>query len=429
MWRHLLQAPSVRTVLHRIVDGLATQVSQLLLLPKTADEDAIGEAVRAEVLTRGFSIATVDLRQLQAGISDVSFARLFLVSCGMRAECASLEDALNQPSLPEVVFVHGGSEQAPASQHAIIDLLTRWSRISQNAFERSRPCPTAFCAACVSDDVASAIHSEVHLNIEWWWGVPSALELALLCRELHGTCQTAEAIWREHLAPSLCGGDMNFLAEAWPDLLGHKSKLCAAIRGYGESLGWTRAEVEELRAASFHGDGDMPQTANTGHLCGPPSSVRSLWTRGMVQFTPEFGCELHCAASAMLGQAHALEQRMWRAQAALLLPRLDSLRHRLCEALADRYGPTWPLRWEVPQSADEHEELGRTHFACQWGYLEHLLRSCSAFRQERAMLPLVAKCRAIRNALAHFRSIEFEEFREIWNPSSGSLTSKVWGAV
>ena len=138
----------------------------------------------------------------------------------------------------------------------------------------------------------------------------------------------------------------------------------------------------------------------------------------MLHFSPEAGVELHPAALALAGKSEALEQRLWRAQAALMLPRLDMVRHGICQQLAHRYGPKWPTRWAQPDSDEEIEQLRRSHLACQWGYLEYVLRSCPQFRGQRRLLPLVYRCRKIRNELAHYRPIEFREFQEIWKDMS-----------
>ena len=419
LWNELLRIPSATSLISRIVDGLADQVSQLLLIPATVESDLIYDALRAETLRRDFFVDDIRFIQEDDDLTLATFTRLLQSAIDDDSSKAfRLEDVLRHPALPEVIFLVGVEHLSGTSQKCFLEILSQWSRISQNALEQGESCSTACCIAFAGKPVIESAHSEVHLNVEWWWGVPSMLEMALLCRRSVGEYRhEAKAVWIESLAPSLCAGDVTFVAEMWSFLLEPQGSIWRRTREYGEQLGWERDVVENViqTIPTWHvGLGSIAGKIAAESTLAPPLAFRPSWAKGIVQFTLEAGCELHLAALAIAGRIEALEQRMWRAQAALLLPKLDMIRHSVCRQMAQRYGPEWPTRWCQPRSEDEFEQLKRTHLACQWGYLEHLLRSCSHFRAERRLVPAVSSCRRIRNELAHYRPIEFSDFKAIW---------------
>jgi hypothetical protein len=236
------------------------------------------------------------------------------------------------------------------------------------------------------------------------------LELRLLCR---GADIQADAItqWREHLLPALAGDDVALAASLWDSLSLGTCAIKQQLRLFARQRGWT---VESLRdwgaegiaSTQFHNSG-KPQLR-------PPEAVRALWAHGALSYTPEQGLELHTAAVALLEREEDLQHRLWRGQANLLLPLIDGLRLRLCAHLTRRYGSDWPIRWDKPNSSEELEAVINTPFACQWGYLRHLLRQCSAFRLERVSLPLVERSHRMRNELSHYRPIDFIDFELFW---------------
>ena len=418
LWFELLRTPTARSLLSRIVGGLADQVSQLLLIPATVERDTVYSALRAEALRRDFSVCDVRLKQPIGDLTPATFTTLLQSTIDDNASGAlRLDDILRQPKSPEVIFLVEVERLSEGSQKCFLEILSQWSRISQNALERGENCSTACCIAFANDEVSNSAHSEVHLNVEWWWGLPSMLETALLCRySTEESPQQAEAIWRESLAPSLCAGDVTFIAEVWSLLSEPRSSIWQRTREYGEQMGWDRDLIESLLQTlpELHIDLGSSKRQVAGASSSPPHALRPAWAQGVVQFSPEAGCELHPAALALAGRIEALEQRLWRAQATLLLPKLDIIRHSVCRQMAQRYGPEWPTRWSQPRSEDELQQLKRTHLACQWGYLEYLLRACPYFRAERRLAPVVSRCRRIRNKLAHYRPIEFSEFESVW---------------
>jgi hypothetical protein len=156
------------------------------------------------------------------------------------------------------------------------------------------------------------------------------------------------------------------------------------------------------------------QHGGLGRLAAPPVQLHSLWAKGALCWTPEYGLELHPSALVLLEKVEAIRHRLWRGQASLLLPIIDTIRIVVCEYLTQRYRKDWPLCWHTPESPEETSALRENALACQWGYLEWLLGNCEHFARERdRLLPLARRMKHMRNELAHYRRVTLSDFEGI----------------
>lgn len=412
--------PAARNVVHGAADVLAQGLSQLILCPDAGSSMAVTEAVRAELLRRDFAISGAYLPTMEGRISlECALAEQLGASAPESPGTFLLEDVAAQPGWPDVLVLEGFAELSESSQERWLSLLNRWSHASQKALGNGQPLPALCCVAKPATGVRLPALGEVCLRVNWWWGLPSALECQMLCRVWEsGGARDACNAWRECLLPSVAAGDVEFFAESWPRITSSRAEIWEFLIDFGRKRGW-RAAILRKALDDFNAGHLFGRPALNGSACdtrsGPPDRLRPLWLEGLVHSTPEHGCELHASALAVLGQVEALDHRFWRAQAALVLPVLDTHRHRICRDFSDRYGADWPLRWHQPASMEELEALQDGPLACQWGYLEALLRNCKSLRRERKMLPFVSHCRYVRNELAHYRPIEFADFKRIWN--------------
>ena len=197
----------------------------------------------------------------------------------------------------------------------------------------------------------------------------------------------------------------------WEHLNNSFDELTKCLRSYGDALGWTPAALRQWGAEGLliNSSGNHNRRSLV-----PPARRRMLWAHGALSWTPEYGLELHPAALVMLGRREDLKHRLWRGQATLLLPLIDGVRLTLCKQLSLRYGDDWPVRWSQPASEEEIAAVRDNPMACQWGYLEWLLRNCAHFRSERRLLPLASLMRWVRNELAHYRPVTLNDFDGIW---------------
>ena len=191
----------------------------------------------------------------------------------------------------------------------------------------------------------------------------------------------------------------------WVQAYSTGAELADVLRAFAQERGWTKAELETLSMEGLPREG-------TPRLEGwpLPSPLYQVWARGIVHWTQEHGLERHSAVLAQLDRQEALDHRLWRGQAGLLLPQIDEARLALCAHLNQRYGPDWPYKWQEPELDPDRRAVRDTPFACQWGHLESLLRNCPSLERERRWSRLASWSRQIRNDLAHYRPISLNDY-------------------
>jgi hypothetical protein len=300
----------------------------------------------------------------------------------------------------------------PARRNAWLRFVGQWAQISQNLAGRSSPAPV-LCAILQSARIAvDVLESNVLLGIHWWWGLPSVLELKLLCRLASRTDvgDGSDARWLEYLLPALATNDVILLERMWDAHAIQTDQLMSCIREVGQEREWTSENLRQWGAAQL-----MSSNARrSGPLSPvPPANVRALWAHGAVHATDEYGIELHPTALHVLGCQSELQHRLWRGQAELLLPALDSIRLDVCSYLTRSYGREWPVRWFKPEHPDEEAAVCENPLACQWGYLEWLIRNCPQLARERRWLSLITPAARARNAVAHYRVVSRGDYEHI----------------
>ena len=212
-----------------------------------------------------------------------------------------------------------------------------------------------------------------------------------------------EGRYQEHLVTSLVGNDISLADHLWNTLCDGFPDLLSCLHDYAQIRGWSEKKLQDNGAQEF-----LAASKDALAPCDvtPPAQWQQLWAQGILWWTPEYGLELHSGALAILNQREALLHRLWRGQSSYLLQVIDSVRLAFCEYLTKIYGKTWPVQWCCPESAEEEKAVRDSPFACQWGYLEWLLKNCNAFQNERGrLMSLASQMRYIRNKLAHYQPV------------------------
>jgi hypothetical protein len=333
----------------------------------------------------------------------------------------TLGNLLDMEPLPDVIFVEHLDNISPPICQDWVGFLRQWTQACQTRADRGAP-STALCMVVPACAVLpQPPESSVYLAVHWWWGFPTVLEMHMLCRSRSAQDGWDPAgRWREYVLPAVTGGDIDLAMYLWDEL--HTSEdrhasmegLLRRLCAFAAQRGWTADMLRTL------GAGEAIMTASRDyrrvqHV--PPLELRSLWAHGVIGWTLEYGLELHPAALAVLQRREALQHRLWRGQAELLLPFIDQIRLALCMYLTRRYGPDWPVREYLPESRDEEATVRHSPLACQWGHLEMLLRQGAFLRAERPWHLVASIVRSVRNELAHYRPITFRDFESILRES------------
>jgi hypothetical protein len=308
---------------------------------------------------------------------------------------------------PEAILLDHAANIVPDQLCRLLQLLNEWAEYSQALAGRSER-PISLCLFLPAPTALSNIPpTNVYLSVRYWWMIPSALEMQLLCRLRHGSNRRDSAsLWREHVLPSLAGGDAELIDILWdePDI--STDALVTRLKMIAAERCWTPQYLRSLNIETALRNAGAEEMVHSH----PPNQRLALWAYGILGATPEYGIEVHPAALAALGHHEAIRHRLWRAQARALLPFIDHVRLYLCEELTRVHGKDWPVRWHVPHSEEEEAAVRVNPLACQWGHLDWLVRNCDALRGAVRWRNLVSLCRWVRNELSHYRPINLRDF-------------------
>lgn len=404
-----------------ISEDLAQGRTVLYILPPDVSAEVIWEAIHGELWHRHFDIldGKVDPDAGARPIRDVLAEALGL--SGASSPTVTPESLLARKGLPQVIWL-SGLDRLPSDQAATwCSFLSRWAAFT--AGERGQLWPV-FCAPVSKSGVLpTPLPSDVRIVTRRWWGTSSATEIRLACRSLEDSGPgSLSALWREYLLPSLAGGSLSLAAHLFDLRVESEQELRSHLVDYAKERDWDPALLEQV---------DRLDRANSslrklreGEATQPDEFLRRPWLEGIISQTPEYGVELSSAALAMLGRWEVVRHRLWRAQAALLLPLLDGLRLRLCGILTTRQGADWPWRWRRPESPDEMAQVSSDPYGCQIRHLEALLRECRPFQKERHWLPLLSLAKWLRNELAHYRPVNYSHLLRLTELSESVDDSK-----
>ena len=406
---HLMETPGAVRLLDRLRDDFASRISLLLLIPSSVDMNIISMAIH-DKLAHYFDITEVDLTRLDTMDMSGTLGQTLEAEGRTDGSPRTLSALMTASGLPDVIHLSGFEKLDIHSQEAWRDFLLEWSKAMPSLINQSRRPPSLCFPLYAQNLVVAPAYSELFLKVRWWWGVPSACDVHLLCRLEHlGSEERLLSQWREHLLPALAGSDIDFADYLWDRLETSFEDFVESCKEFARMRGWTPSCLEAWNCHS------VTETIHTriAPLHYLPERNYSLWARGVLTYTPESGLELHTAVLAALNLDNSLRHRFWRGQVALLFPVIDGLRLKICRILTDTYGTGWPLRWYSPQNDWEQDAVVSNPTTCELGHLKYLLRS-DELRLERRFLSVVSHAHSIRSRLAHYEFVSFDDYRRLY---------------
>ena len=409
----LMQMASVQQFLNALLDDLAARRNPLVLLSAGVEAVDLWQAMEEHLARREFYIEEISLPDLPRDASPaVALGKALELQWPEAASPRSVGNLMISEGLPEIIQLKGFEELPESARTSWLTFLLEWTKVSKNLFDQNFT-PSALILLIPGPALPNQVpESDLYLSVHYWWGFPSALEVQMLCRlENTGSEQSPLCRWREHLIPAITGNDISLAEHLWDHLHLDCDQLFLLLRAFGEQRGWTSQLLQTWGAEDFL----LTFTSEEMRPSRIPSPHwYQLWTHGALNWTPEYGIELHTAALALLGRTEDLQHRLWRGQASLLLPLIDNVRLTICRHLTQRYGRDWPVRWGQPVVEEEAAAVQDNPFACQWGHLAWLLKSCGSFRKEQHLLSVVKLTHWVRNQIAHYRPIELRDFEGLW---------------
>lgn len=306
-----------------------------------------------------------------------------------------LEKLVGDSQLPAAILVSHFESRSPKDIQNWLQALKRWAEACRNSGAKNSLLLLLPLSMVTSEQLPPV---DVRLKHSIWLGATSVLETRLLCRLVSEEVD-AEAQWREYMLASLAGNDLGLAEYLWDTVLSDGLEIRNSLVSYADQRGWKINDIQPI----LHDWRPVPPGRSLHSL--PNGRGFRLLQRGWTVSTPEFGEELHSAVLAILDRPAEIDHRIWRAQAALLLPMVDDIRRRICDSLSVRFGPGWAVIDNEPlESPIEMGKLKR--------YFENL--SPQSWEKKQWGVG-VNRAWEVRNYLAHYNPIPYAMFLSIWN--------------
>ncbi len=400
--QHLRSLPSVSRFVSALALSLCDQRCVVALLPQGVE----AESVSALLVER---LALREVHTVSLWLPDLSPQEPLVRALGtaLHLEWDATATTLTPEALwdalctqgPDVVCLQGYRSVPQERQAELGRLISYWAQRLQGRVSQGGPRLCLFGSALRPTLVPKP---DVCLAVHWWWGFPSAQEVQWVarCRVEPLPPQLTASWYREHLVPSLSGNDLDLADALWEQPYLDAQDLWDCLRGYAEARHWDPDLLSKWGATTLAESVDGISLASDA----PPEWSRWMWEHGVLQWTPEYGLELHSAALAVLAHAEWLNHRIWRSQAAVALPLVERVRVRVCQDITRQHGDRWPYQCLEPKDDREKQEVRENPMACQFGHLAYLLGNCRSLRSAADRWQTVTTvAQEVRRDLAHGR--------------------------
>ncbi len=407
---------SGRRFLQDATDRICTPSSYVLVHPATVCVDSVMQLIIEELDSRNRQISELDVGEMNAADLPKSFCAVSNLNL-QGSDRRSIDKMQDQLRNVDVVLLFGFQHLDRADKRRWIKFINQWSSNVKQRIDQGDHATVLVAAMQLEPAMLDSLSIDTTLHVAWWWGIPSLLELQLVCRGDGDSGETAiEAQWKEHLAVALASGDLQFLETIWPSLTSSIPDLIGLMNDYAQQRRWTADSIQHTFQGRLNGyargkpsylwraDGETLSVE-------PPRHLKAAWADGLLYFSPEYGCELHVAAACLLDDRLA-RGRLWRAQLGLLSPQLDLARSMMCQELTRQLGDDWPVRYDRPNDERELAEVTADPHCCQLGYLTHLLQKHGTYQSVNPAFRILAqRASDLRNDLSHLRPVDFARYR------------------
>lgn len=390
IWR----LPGARGFVHKTGQALREGISLFCLFPSPSEvgsfQDQLLQYLEQELIMRA---RLVDLRRTNGGSPFEILQKLLLEEVAYQY----LEQMVSDQALPAVTLVSHFDDRSIGEIQEWVKSLARWAEACRSSGSRNS------LALLMPVEQIKEIQlpvTDVRLAYSIWRGAPSALDVRMLCRYVSEDIN-AEVQWREYLLSSLSGSDL-FLAEyLWEYACESVDDILDALERYARSCNWSPDEIRN-QLVNWR---PIP----AGQLLSPKPDVNGfdIICRGWTVYTPEYGEEIHAAALMLLGLTQEVIHRIWRAQAALMLPMIDDIRRRICDHLTIRHGSESVMIDNEPVSLPL--DMGKLKY-----YFDRLPVTSWEKKQWGGGVDRVWHT---RNELAHYKPVSYATFHKIWSLS------------
>lgn len=409
---------SVQRFTSSVVDSCLRGEAVVILLPVWLGELDAWKITRPAFQARGVEACEVEV-DFSKDPAEFLYRKVFDKPPPVPEEALDALVAKPWPDGKDVIYVRGLSgrpNDAAVWYEAAHDLTRRLAEQRQpgapphsvllfNQLDRNNPQPP---------------HSDLPFHVIWWFGMPSALDFRLLCRQVLDERKELEVVtgrWLEFIIPVLAGGDYNQIDRIVEAVESTDDNLEMHLDQFARDKHWDAETLLRSGADQFF--------RTPAHFAWvplpdqPPPNVK-LWADGALYATLEEGVRLHPAAVRLLGQKYSgkdkdrrnfrLNHMVWQAQNSLCYGLLNEARLILNEVIDDTETPDWTSR--VKAVTVEREELSKSNLTCEIGHLRQLLDAGHLTVFQTSLRESVAKMNSVRKHLAHYQPLSLADLKQ-----------------
>ncbi len=407
----IFQMPTVRHLVTSVTDDLAQERSVLLLTPDYIEPEFLWYEIHNQLISRDCQVTIIDSpnsRSKYDSTSKIVSSHLGWDDDGCYTAGDLLDATLSRvsDSISPVDVIHVKNTGSNRMDSEWISFMSEWAQICQDS-----PHSITFCFIVPAKNIMSyPTKQEVKFVIHHWWQIPFPSEVRVICqKELLAYERGPEALWKGYLVPSLASNDVRFAEFIWDDVCLYTKKIEQKIVDFAAHRSWSVDYIQKLN------NEELSQTDlnNSPETLTPNTALWDLWAAGVLVYSPEYGIERHISALIAMGRKEELAHRLWRAQTPLLLPFIDRLRLQICQRLTEIHGPEW-IKFK-----DWHSSYKGRYFknpenplACELHDLKIVVEDCMP--QQKHLLPCIRQMSKMRNHLAHYSPVEYDDFYTLW---------------
>ncbi|MBF0302141.1 MAG: hypothetical protein HQK73_03805 [Desulfamplus sp.] len=408
---YFFQLPSVHSFFDKIVADLAIRKNVLVLLPEGIDLEVIREQFRFHLYNQNLSIEDVYLDGNEGKLSPIITLNEQLdFEWKTPNSPRTVSNIKHLKTMADVIHIEGLENKSKEVSLEWIKFYDSWSVFCQQ-YSYTEPFPGALCIIIHASKLIPLIpSSSVNISVHWWWGFPSSLEIKLLCRMQFGndafSCYNR---WHEFIISSISGGDI-FLADyLWENIHNNSDIIMKSLCAFTDEKKMWKSGIFDTIVKDIVNNSIKQECKNQS--IAPPQKFYNLWVYGALYWTPEYGIETSTALIVSLGYLEEFKHRLWRGQAELIIPIIDSARLMICKQFTITYGYDWPTRWECSLLQDKLDSVQKNPMSCQLGHIKYILKKY--MQSDWNYLRLVSLLHSIRNRLAHYCPITYQDFDEL----------------
>ncbi len=408
----LLRMPSAQRFQSGILEDIRRRVCVIAELPRPSYLQEVSASLLASWDRAGLRVWHLDdARRLPEEPVGLFFAREGRIGQNKSNEQALEHMLAGRNPAVDVICVSSSATPSRWCDKEWPFFIDAWTRVSARLGEDSIRRPAVCLIAGPAEFPFDSTASTPILTSHRWCDIPSLAEMRVACRFAGRRSDgAAKLAWREQILPPLTGSDLAAVEALWEVATQGLERVLEVLEDYALARGWTPDLLAGRGVMTI--DESLRQSVDW-RARSLPKEITDLWADGLLVASGEGGLCVHSAAAASLGQVDRIRHRLWKGQISLLLPLVDSIRLAVCEHLTARHGSGWPLLDSelTPQNQQQLAALRESPLACEFGYLQVLLRHSRQFREDAKQLgSIVTLCRSVRNELSHYRPVEFSDY-------------------